>query len=64
MPLVSWFGFIIYFLLMSHTKYQYITPDSHTMIQVEPGEPKVKVSTGEIVAIDDSLYNRGRLVGA
>ena len=46
---------------MSTTSYKYVVENSHTLISVISGEPKVKVVTGEIVEFEDGLYDQGRL---
>lgn len=46
---------------MSTTPYKYVIENSHTLISVATGEPKVKVVTGEIVEFEEGLYPQGRL---
>jgi len=46
---------------MTTTAYKYVIENSHTLISLATGEPKVKVVTGEIVEFEDGLYYQGRL---
>ncbi len=46
---------------MSKTRYQYLGED-YTLIRPSTGAPKEKVVQGEIIEIEDGLYDKGRLI--
>lgn len=46
---------------MSKTRYQYLGED-YTLIRPSTGAPKEKVVNGEIIEIEDGLYEKGRLI--
>ncbi len=46
---------------MSKVSFKYMVEDSHTFIRVDEKEPKIKVSTGEIIELDESKVDKGRM---
>ena len=46
---------------MSKTQYKYILEDSHTFIRLTENGQKEKIKTGEIIMMDDTLVNKGRM---
>lgn len=46
---------------MSKTRYQYLGED-YTLIRPTKGAPKEKVVQGEVIEIEDGLYEKGRLI--